>query len=102
MIKPTIQAIKEKNQVFFSRDTMRFFHQTMKDFKVVKSPKNRIFVYAKMKDGDNRPMGYTFRECPMNEFGSDIAGQLKTVYNTDGSMFNHNSLTDIINFIQEN
>ena len=95
---PSIYDIKyntiEKSPYFFSVKTMKFFNQTLRSFKVKKSPSGRIFIYAPMADNTGAHMGYTFREY--------VDNNLKMVYNTDGSMFNHNSLTDIINYIQEN
>ena len=65
MKTPTIYDIKydtqEKSPYFFSRDTLKFFGQTMKSFKVVQSPTGRIFIYAPSY-WDGRLMGYTFRE----------------------------------------
>jgi len=94
---PTIYDIKyntiEKSPYFFSRDTLKFFHQAMNSFKVKKSPSGRIFIYAKMMDHTGKNVGYTFREYRDND--------LKTIYNDDGSMFYETSLTDIQNFIQE-
>jgi len=62
---PTIYDIKydiqEKSPYFFSRKTLQFFNQTMKDFMVRKSPRNRIFIIA-ASYWHNRLMGYIFRE----------------------------------------
>lgn len=97
MKKPTIQQIKEYNQLFFSRDTLRFFGQTMKDFKVVKSPKNRIFIYAKMKDYNDHFMGYTFRECIVKS--DNII--LQNVRDNNNSLVDDDYLNNILDFIQE-
>ena len=46
----TIHEIKERtkktNPHFFSRDTMKFFNQTLKDFKVKKIKRKRIFNFC--------------------------------------------------------
>lgn len=36
---------------FFSRDTMRFFGQTLKDFHVKKLSDNRFYIYAESEHG---------------------------------------------------
>lgn len=70
MKTPTIYEIKYAIQVkspyFFTRDSMRFFNQTMRDFHVRKSPSGKIFIYA-ASYWDNRLMGYTFREFIDND-----------------------------------
>ena len=45
---------------FFSRETMKFFHQTLKDYSVVKSG-NRYRLSAPMYDYDGRNVGTTVR-----------------------------------------
>ena len=94
---PTIYDIKyntiKKLPYFFDTKTMKFFNQTMRSFKVKKSPSGRIFIYAKMMDHTGQNVGYTFREYLDND--------LKTIYNNDGSMFYETCLTDIQNYIQE-
>ena len=46
----TIHEIKERTQKtaphFFSRDTMKFFNQTLKDFKVKKLNENEFLIFA--------------------------------------------------------
>ncbi len=68
---PTIYDIKAAVEEtpgehhFFERDTMRFFGQKLNDFKVKRSPKERIFIYAPSywsDRGERRLMGYTFQE----------------------------------------
>jgi uncharacterized protein (DUF2252 family) len=58
---PTIYDIKyatmDKSPYYFDRKSMKFFGQTMRDFKVKKSPTGRIYIYAKTKTGS-----YSFRE----------------------------------------
>lgn len=65
MKTPTIYDIKydtkEKSPYFFSSKTMRFFGQTLKDFRVVQSPKGNIFIYAPSY-WDGHIAGYTIRE----------------------------------------
>ena len=52
MRKPTIYEIKrltkEKAPYFFSKDTMKFFNQTLKDFKVesMKDVRYRLSAYS--------------------------------------------------------
>lgn len=62
---PTIYEIKRatatNSPYFFERKTLKFFNQTMKGFKVKKSPTGRTFIYAPFSDGE-RVMGCTFRE----------------------------------------
>jgi hypothetical protein len=64
-IKAAVEAGKSDNYLF-TRDSMKFFGQTLRDFKVKRSPTGRIFIYARSywKDdhGGRRLMGYTFRE----------------------------------------
>lgn len=61
----TIYDIKEKTKetepYFFSRDTMKFFHQTMRDFHVKKQTDGRYYVYAIMRDHSGRQVGLTQR-----------------------------------------
>lgn len=83
MKTPTIYDIKYRtleNQFhFFDRDTLKFFGQTMKDFRVKKSPTGRIFILATMYYDTNYAAGYTFREfvnnnliTPRNDDGTAI------------------------------
>jgi hypothetical protein len=48
---------------------MRFFGQTLKDFKVVKSPNGRIFLYAPIYDRftHKHTGGFSFREFKDNK-----------------------------------
>tara|TARA_R100001443_G_scaffold8555_1_gene17941 strand:- start:1608 stop:1823 length:216 start_codon:yes stop_codon:yes gene_type:complete len=56
MKKPTIYEIKrltkDKAPYFFSRDTMRFFGQTLKDFKVGSFKDGRFKITAKSWGGN--------------------------------------------------
>lgn len=56
----TIYEIKRRTQetspYYFSRDTMKFFGQTLKSFRVVKQVDGRYWVCAKRKNG-----GYSIR-----------------------------------------
>lgn len=68
MKTPTIYDIKydvtntdSNNHFFFSRKSMKFFGQTLKDFSVRKSPSGRIFILAPSY-WDNHLIGYTFKE----------------------------------------
>lgn len=60
MRKPTIYEIKRASKKtsphFFSRETLKFFGQTMKSFKVQKCDDGRYFIQAPRKHG-----GYTRR-----------------------------------------
>ena len=61
----TISEIKylseEKSPYFFSRDTLKFFHQTMRDFKVYKQKDGRFFITAPMRDHSGKVVGHTER-----------------------------------------
>ena len=61
----TIYDIKtrtqEKQPYFFTRETMRFFHQTMRDFKIKKQPDGKYLISAPMKDNNGKVMGITKR-----------------------------------------
>lgn len=48
---------------FFDRDTMKFFHQTLKDFRVEKSCKypGTYYFHAHMRDMEGRIVGETER-----------------------------------------
>jgi hypothetical protein len=61
--KWTLAEIKEANtaagQYFFSRDTMKFFGDTMRSFKVDHDDQGRVYVVRvkQMRDRDGRNMG---------------------------------------------
>lgn len=56
------ERISEKLPNYFSKSTMKFFGQTMRDFKVKKMPNGKYLIYAPMKDrSSGRTMGYTIR-----------------------------------------
>ena len=61
----TIYDIKartaETSPYFFTRDTLRFFHQTMRMFSVRKQSDGRYRITAPMRDHDGRHMGETVR-----------------------------------------
>ena len=61
----TISEIKRRTQetspYFFSKDTMRFFGQTMRSFTVEKQDDGRYKIQAPMRDGNGRHMGLTVR-----------------------------------------
>jgi len=61
MRKPTIYEIKrltkEKAPYFFSKDTMKFFNQTLRDFKV-KSLKDGRFKISANSFGDNETIRF--------------------------------------------
>jgi hypothetical protein len=89
MKTPTIYDIKydtlEKCPHFFSRDTLKFFGQTMKSFIVKKSPTGRIFIYAPIRDYRGKQVGITFREFT----GNDLVN------------FDLNTIEEIEQFIQD-
>lgn len=67
MKTPTIYDIKYAVKgYFFSPQSMKVFGQTLKSFRVVKSPHGNIYIYAPMRS-DGRMMGYTFRQFKNNE-----------------------------------
>lgn len=55
MRKPTIYEIKrataETSPYFFSRETLKFFGQTMKSFRVDRCDDGRFLIYAPTKTG---------------------------------------------------
>ena len=61
----TIYQIKERtlktSPYFFTRDTLRFFHQTMRMFSVRKQADGRYRITAPMRDSNGRHMGETVR-----------------------------------------
>lgn len=61
----TIYDIKrltaETSPYFFSRDTMRFFHQTLRSYSVTKQADGRYRIAADMRDSNGRHMGVTER-----------------------------------------
>lgn len=71
MQKPTIYEIKrltkEKAPYFFSKDTMKFFNQTLKDFKV-----------ETMKDGRFKISADSFGENETIRFFNPITNDLET------------------------
>lgn len=54
-------ATAETSPYFFSRDTLKFFHQRMKDFKLKRQPDGRTKISAPMRDNTGRTMGETVR-----------------------------------------
>lgn len=61
----TIHDIKrltaETSPYFFSRDTLRFFHQTLRSFSVRRCADGRYRIAADMRDSSGRHMGVTER-----------------------------------------
>lgn len=61
----TIYEIKERTQdlspYFFTRNTLKFFHQRMADFRVKKQTDGRYYIYAPMRDHTGRQVGITER-----------------------------------------
>ena len=66
-VKPTISEIKKrtlkKAPYFFSKNTMKFFGQRMSDYKVKRSPKGKIFIFAPSYND----LPYTFMEFKNND-----------------------------------
>lgn len=54
-----IHESKEPGSCFFSRNSMKFFHQTLKSFSVKKLNENLYFISAPRKDRSGRRMGTT-------------------------------------------
>ena len=105
MQKPTIAEIKYATQGacphYFDRKTLKHFGQTMRSFKVRRSPKGNIYIVAQMSrpgdyPGAPRVMGwYSFRRF----IKSDVMGnsELAHVRDVDTS-----SYTDIDRYIESN
>ena len=55
------EATKETAPYFFTRDTLRFFHQTMRSFHVTKEAEGIWRIQAPMRDYSGTLMGYTIR-----------------------------------------
>tara|TARA_R100001086_G_scaffold33095_1_gene15027 strand:+ start:656 stop:970 length:315 start_codon:yes stop_codon:yes gene_type:complete len=81
MKKPTMAEIKRNtkktNPYMFDKKTMQFFGQRMSDFKVHKTQKGRVFIYAKSYATDYRTgkkefMGYTIKEYIPRGLNSDL------------------------------
>lgn len=52
---------KETSPHFFTKESLKFFGQTMKSYKVYKQQDGRFMITAKMIDTDGRYMGETVR-----------------------------------------
>jgi hypothetical protein len=65
MKTPTIYEIKRLTEstspYYFTRKTMKFFHQTMRDFRVCKNGDGRIRISAPMRDNTGRVVGESVR-----------------------------------------
>ena len=94
----TIYDIKaftvEKQPYFFTRDSMRFFNQTMKMYSIKYSPKGRVFIYAPSYWFGNL-MGYTSREFISIDKGN---GNLVSI---DG-LKDKKDLSELLAYIQAN
>lgn len=55
------QLTKETSPYFFSHDTLKFFHQTMRNFSVKKQADGRYKISAPMKDYNGKNVGTTVR-----------------------------------------
>lgn len=104
MKKPTIYEIRrrveDKQPYFFSRKTLRFFGQTMRDFSVERSPKGNLYIVAPNYMVDRsvagapryQHVGYTVRK---------VAGDtLENVPCKDGARMN--DYAPIREYIEEN
>jgi hypothetical protein len=72
-MKPTVYDIKQSLALgphFFSRDTLRFFGQTMSSFKTDWHNKDQgiVRIYAPMRDHTGQRMGTTERFVDINTF----------------------------------
>jgi hypothetical protein len=72
-MKPTVYDIKQSLALgshFFSRDTLRFFGQTMSSFKTDWHNKDKgiVRIYAPMRDHTGQRMGTTERFVDINTF----------------------------------
>lgn len=54
-------ATQETAPFYFTRKTMRFFNQKMKDFKVYKQKDGRYLITAPMKNNQGKIVGYSER-----------------------------------------
>tara|TARA_R100001460_G_scaffold58869_1_gene98683 strand:- start:1351 stop:1584 length:234 start_codon:yes stop_codon:yes gene_type:complete len=65
MKKPTIYEIKRLTEksapYFFSRNTMRFFNQTLRDFKVFSKHEGKYTITAPRYDNQGKYTGETVR-----------------------------------------
>lgn len=70
-----IKRIYEEKQkgYFFTHDTMKFFHQTLRSFSIHKIDDNNYYISAPMKDHNNKIMGYTRRNFVVD------TGELETI-----------------------
>ncbi len=83
MTKLTIYDIKrltiETSPYFFSRKTMKFFNQTLKDYSVYKHTQDNIEVFlivAPMIDFEGKQVGYTERFFnPINNTLNHVKGR---------------------------
>jgi len=68
-VKPTIYEIKrmtfDKLPYFFDKNTMKFYGQRLSDFKVKRSPKGKIYIYARIAKDEGG--GYSFHEFKNND-----------------------------------
>lgn len=60
----TIYEIKqrvESDSYYFTRKTLKFFHQTLKDFSVRKQSDGRFYISAPMRDRNGKVVGTSER-----------------------------------------
>ena len=55
------QATQKTSPYFFERDTMKFWGQNMKSFKVAKQADGRFMIWAPTKDRSGKRIGETVR-----------------------------------------
>ena len=94
MKTPSITEIKRNtlatSPFYFNRDTLRAFGQTMRSFKVKRSPTTgRVFIFAPTPV---LGLGYSFREY--------VGGDLRVVRNDDGSLAERDTLAQVLEYIE--
>jgi hypothetical protein len=90
-IKRDIESQDQNNHYFFSKKTMKFFGQRLRDFLVRKSPKGRIFILANIRFCGG-VVGFTFKEY--------LDHKLVNPYNDSGHVFDDRKLENILYFIK--
>lgn len=55
------QLTQETSPYFFSRNTLKFFNQTMRGFSVIKQQDGRYKISQSMKDSQGKIIGQTIR-----------------------------------------
>lgn len=80
----TIYEIKRRSQAkkpyYFSKDTMKFFGQTLKDFKVYKL-KNDMYQFRAKSWGNNETIAYF--DAVTNDIGNNLETLIKQRVNNE-------------------